>query len=136
MELTELAYMAGLFDGEGCIQIVKNKGNGRGRHYLRCSLEMTNEELPKSLQAYFGGTVRRRNLPLPRQNQWEWKTTTNTAYLFLKAIYPYLRLKKVEADVALEFQKSMHTCPTRLTEEELTIREAQRLLLSSLKRKS
>ncbi len=136
MKKTDLAYVAGLFDGEGCIQIIKTNGKGRGLYNLRCSLEMTNEGLPRLLQVCFGGGCRRRNLPSPRQNQWEWTTLSRMAYSFLKAIYPYLRLKKSEADVAIEFQEAMHTSPKRLTEKELAIREAQRILLSDLKKKS
>ncbi len=136
MKKTDLAYMAGLFDGEGCIQILKQVRNNRRRYWLRCSLEMTNEYLPKLLQMHFGGSVRRRKLPLPRQNQWEWVVVTRTAYLFLKSVYQYLKIKKGEADVAFEFQASMHEHRERLSEEELAIREVQKILLSNMKIKT
>jgi len=140
---TDLAYIAGLFDGEGCIQIVKQKRpeqrNYRSEYSLRCSLEMANEYLPRLLHMHFGGSLRRRNLPLPRQNQWEWTVRSNVAALFLKDVYPYIILKKGEADVALKFQEAMHTIGVgrkRLTEEETAIREAQHILLSNMKKKT
>lgn len=104
---------------------------------MRCAVEMSNEPLPRLLQTLFGGSIRRRNLPIPRQNQWEWVVASNEAAGFLKAVYPYLELKKDEADVALEFQDSLQKnhSRARVTDEQWASREAQRLLLQKLKRK-
>jgi len=139
MKRTDLAYSAGLFDGEGCIQIIKTKRgpNRRLQYYLRCTLEMANEHLPRLLQVHFGGHVRHRKLPLPRQNQWEWVVASHAAADFLEVIYPYLILKKGEADVGLKFQASLQTnsSKARVTDEQWAVREAQRIVLQGLKRK-
>ncbi len=133
MKKTELAYMAGIFDGEGCVQIVK-RTDRNGQHSLRVSLEMANEYIPSLLKFHFGGSVHKRDLQSRGwQTQWHWVAVSNRAKLFIEAILPYLKLKRNEAELGLKFQSSMHTVGGRLTDGEVAVREAQRILMSKMK---
>ncbi len=133
MKRTDLAYIAGIFDGEGCIQIVK-RTDRNGQHSLRASLEMANEFIPNLLQFYFGGSVHKRDFRSRGwQIQWHWVVSSNKAKLFIEAILPYLKLKRNEAELGLKFQSSMHTVGERLTDGEIAVREAQRILMSKMK---
>jgi len=138
MRKSDLAYMAGLFDGEGCILITRKSYNHH-QYYLRCTLSMANEYLPELLKFNFGGGIRKRDLRTKGwQIQWEWKVFGNQAKDFLQVILPYIKLKHSEAELGIKFQKSM--CSRKgvgraLTADELATREAQRLLMSELKMK-
>ncbi len=133
MKKTDLAYLAGLFDGEGCITIGK-RSDGNKHHYLRASVEMANEYVPNLLKFHFGGSVHKRDFRNRGwQIQWAWSIHTKGAGFFLKSILPYLKIKRNEAELALEFLKGIHTMGVRLSEEEYVIREAQKILMSKMK---
>jgi len=140
MKKTDLAYIAGLFDGEGCIRIGKCKKTPRQMtsYSLHCSLSIANQYLPELLRMFFGGGIRRRNLPPPRKMQWDWQIHGENAISFLKAIYPYMILKKGQADIAFKFQEAIYKRKTenryRLTEEEKVVQEAEYILLRNLKK--
>lgn len=137
MAKTDLAYMAGLFDGEGCVSIAKHSSN---RYYnIACYLIMANEYLPQLFQFRFGGRVSRKynhpNKPEWRP-YWRWAISSQQAYRFLKTIYPYLILKKPQAEVAFKFIEE-HTYQTgrhKLTEEQIALKEVDAMLMSSLNR--
>ncbi len=137
----ELAYLAGIFDGEGSIFIVKRAmGLRKTRHSLVVALGMCNEYIPNLFKGYFGGSVQPRVfLDSKYQDSWQWKLYTREALNFLETLLPYLRVKKAEAELGIVFQKSLF--PARwngrgrqIPEGVLAIREAQRLLMHSLKK--
>ena len=145
----ELAYMAGIFDGEGTIYIAKIKprdGKGPFRYVLSCALVMANPYIPKLFHFSFGGSFipTKEHLKNPNwQPRWMWSINTRNARSFLEVIKPYLRLKKAEAELAIEFQnnKRYGANPScwgfrAKTEKELAVEEAQRIALSALKIKS
>ena len=140
MKRTDLAYIAGLFDGEGCIRIGRcKKISERTPSYsLNCSLSIGNQYLPELLRMYFGGGIRERNLPPPRKKQWDWQIHGENAIAFLKDIYSYMVLKKNQADVAFRFQASIRDRKNanryRLTDKEKIVREAEYILLRNLKK--
>ena len=53
MNKTDLAYIAGLFDGDGCITINNHQATGYGS--LRCILTTTDEATVIYLKEEFGG---------------------------------------------------------------------------------
>ena len=103
-----LAYAAGLFDGEGSIFIGKVKTNRNKSGLLfRLHIEMcnTNEPIVKWMQLYFGGSVYERYADTnTRRTLWSWQLRGTKALEFLKIISPYLRVKKPQAELAMEFQ--------------------------------
>jgi len=87
---------------------------------------------------FFGGHIRIRNFGAPRRTQWDWSVSSNNAITFLKLVYPYLILKKGQADVAFRYQEAINRRRKlgqhRLTEGEKAIQEAEYLILRNLKK--
>lgn len=142
MKKTDLAYIAGLFDGEGCIGIYLNQskrtvGGRKLSHYrLACVVALTDEFLIHLLQMHFGGefyTCKKRKDTY--RIAYRWSVYSKRALAFLEAVLPYLRIKKPQAEIAIEFQKTMrHRGKYCLTEKELAVKEAQSILLKHMKR--
>jgi hypothetical protein len=132
MKKTDLAYIAGIIDGEGCIYIERGK-KGRG-FQLSVSVGSSDKCLCELLKFSFGGCVyqmKSKTLPM-----WKWEIRTRQAGQFLESILPYLRLKQPQAEIAIKFQKARHTVNwQRKTDEEKAVEEAQYILLRNLKQK-
>jgi intein/homing endonuclease len=136
-DVKTLAYIAGFFDGEGCIAIHKNNKD-RANYTLRCSAKQYDKVPLELISLYFGGSVRLGWTKPHCKESWVWDCSTRYALKFLKAIEPYLISKRAEALLALEFQRAMITKRAsydRITERELAVREAQYILMQNLKNK-
>ena len=105
---TEIAYLAGLFDGEGCIQIKKQweakKRAGKPRRYKvwRISMEisMTDKDIIEWVHKTVGvGTVLinvKNKSPSSKphwKTQWRWRCSHRQAYKVCKMIWPYSQVK-------------------------------------------
>ena len=53
----DLAYMAGIFDGEGCITIQRGSQRGKRHYTLRCLIGICNPYIPYMFKFAFGGWV-------------------------------------------------------------------------------
>ena len=137
----ELSYFAGLFDGEGCIQIAHHKpqqGKRTEQHTLRCSVNMVNKHCVNSFLS-FGGSVCQKTRDTGNgkwQPQWSWSISSNQAMSFLKTLSPFLRLKKPQAKLAIEFQeiRSHPRQRNKVSQDELNKRNWYWLKLRELKR--
>lgn len=131
MKETDLAYAAGIVDGEGCVCIFKAKARGLKRIYgyrMSVSVKNTNEGLINWLESLFGGGGRKLTGRSNCKDVWTWELYAYKASDFLKLIYSYLRIKRPQADIAIEFQKSKRKGGYRYhpkTEEELAAEEIQ-----------
>lgn len=104
MEL-ELAWAAGLFEGEGTIRI--NSATKRNLGHLAVSVVNTDRQIVDWFQARWPGSVKAATGLRPRQRPaWVWVIAARQAAVFLEAITPYLVRDAVRAKVAiaLEFQ--------------------------------
>jgi hypothetical protein len=110
-KLLSVEYVAGLFDGEGCVSILKHKHRRFTKGYtieLIVQFGMTNEEIILRLKKQFKGTTKisRRK---PHQN---WKDCYRLtiyciqALKFLEAIQPFVIVKSEQVNLGIEFQKS------------------------------
>lgn len=103
------AYVAGIVDGEGCIDIYKHKAAPRSvrkyRYTMRLTVGMGRPELPNLLHLLYGGTL---TVCKPensnRSAEWRWRVSSNKAVSVLNDIFPYLRLKKKQATLAFSLQ--------------------------------
>lgn len=79
----EIAYLAGVFDGEGTIQTAhRNYG---------VSVQMTDLDILERFQAQFGGAIYRRSLRKGQKQSWVWGLNRrNDVWDFLSAIDSYL----------------------------------------------
>jgi len=136
MEETEIAYWAGLFDGEGfiCLRYYKGKRIPRGIK-LEGGIVNTKLEMLQEAQGLFGGNISLMTGGIFHQNRpcYQLQFAAKQTYLFLKILYPYLRLKRVEADIAFGFQerKDKRNFGER-TDEDIAFEEEQRELIVSL----
>ncbi len=97
----ELAYAAGLFDGEGWASIGK-----QGPHYrLKSAIQMNQEPGLRRCKRAFGGKVYPRKMRDGYPPAYEWVLTSQAAYRFLKAILSFVSVKGEVIAIALEFQE-------------------------------
>lgn len=94
MEETSLSYLAGWFDGEGCIQIVGST--------LHVSITNTFHPLLSFLQEVFAGTIHDTTQPDNTKPVYMWRICANNALVFLTCITPYLREKRPQAELAID----------------------------------
>jgi len=115
ISITDIAYIAGLFDGEGSIYYArrkekKKKHNGKGYRTSmsqRISMEiaMTDEHVIRWVHEVLnvGTVVEKRKKGLrkngtPYLKQWKWRCTFREAYYVCRLLWPYAhtKLHKIE----------------------------------------
>lgn len=103
----DLAYTAGLFDGEGSVVITLNANQVTGiyHHKLMASVANTNFAIIDWLRERYGGhvTVHRVHGGNARDSA-RWQIGSRQAAQFLALIRPYLRMKGEQADIAAALQ--------------------------------
>jgi hypothetical protein len=121
----ELAYMAGIIDGEGTIG-ARHRSNGKGRRYhdFMMSIASTDARLIDWIHERFGGSRDYRDQrdsvrhkPLYRVS-WAGKQGAAIA----EACLPYLVIKKEQALLYLELRALMGTRGARVTPENFAMR--------------
>jgi len=140
MKKTELAYVAGIIDGEGCIGIQTFKTRGRRggvRYGMYVTVANTNEWLIQWFKFNFGGCVcRTDNSGSNNKDCWSWRIQTRQAADFLRLVLPYLQIKRFRAEVALQFQDGKRPSYSHRwnpkTDEELAVEEAQYITMRKL----
>ena len=120
-EILDLAYMAGLFDGEGYISIRYQMQKDKYDTYsLMLGVNMVDSEPVELFSKSFGGKV---NLRHSKNKNWRpqyrWRIESDKAVYFLKIMSPYLRLKREKAELALLFQENKRTYNYRPQEEKM-----------------
>lgn len=126
-------YLAGFFDGEGCVLIADRKSrNGRKRnYYLQVVLSQKKSDVLYQIKEQYNCFIKKYHggdayfLVLRNQH----------AVSFLKDVLPYLVVKLDEAILALAFYKRLNKVGKQLTDEELIVREKMKRELQCLKRK-
>lgn len=129
------AYTAGIFDGEGhaTIEKIKPKNEKQNERFaLNIGIDNTNYDVINMLHTNFGLTiVYKRALPSDKLC-YALKASGDKAIEFLNHVYPFLIIKKRQADVAIEFQKRLHLHRGRvLTLAEVS--ERRKLYLTMIK---
>ena len=113
---TDLAWAAGIIDGEGCISIDKNRPSAGNRlrnvnYKLNLRLNMvhkpTIEKLHNMFNVGFIQCITKRKYARTRREQWGWSVTGDRATWVLEMILPYLYTKKTQALLAIGFQETM-----------------------------
>ena len=135
MKKTELAYTAGIMDGEGSIGIARHKSKScRHGYMLELNVQVTSSDewLCQWLKFAFGGSLSH-SVNSVGNPMWHWIIVARKASEFLKLIKPYLRLKRPEAELAIKFQDAKKYQP-RKSDEEVAVEEAQRILLQNMHR--
>lgn len=107
----ELAWLAGIVDGEGSIFIMKAARKDRARSFnyvLRVSVQSTDRIMARSCYEISGegacmdAVTKQDN----NSNTYKWQVSCTKASETLKKLLPYLRVKKQQAEVAIKFQET------------------------------
>ena len=105
-EKENLIYLAGFIDGEGCLTTSFDYPINRIRP--RLTITNTNKEVLEWIHAVFGGSL---YLHKPRGSQtrasYELMFFCNKAMNLIEKVYPFLKVKKKEADVFLRFRETV-----------------------------
>lgn len=111
MKVTELAYIAGLFDGEGSIHVARLHGtSGKSYYRIVAQVDMTDDRAIRLIEKMgYGSIYVGKPKPPNRAGCFHWVTVNKQAAEFLLKILPYLRIKKEQAYVALQFQSERAT---------------------------
>jgi hypothetical protein len=91
----QLAYLAGIIDGEGSIMLL-GQGPKRSRR-PHISVAMADRCVPEYIQSIFGGFLREGVRKPQRQNMLIWNIKGTAAIELLNDIYPYLRMHRRRA---------------------------------------
>ena len=105
-----LAYLAGVFDGEGCISFsLREQASAKSKspnlqtivavQMSDCAtVSLFHERWPGVF-----GKVSRKRFPSHWKTQWRWVLMADDIVPFLSEIRPYLRLKRPQAELALRY---------------------------------
>ena len=96
----DLAYLAGIIDGDGSICIIYNKK--KDNYYAKVAVGMTDKAPIDLLCAIFPSHMWADKLKSGK-TIWKWHTVYSNVVPFLRAIYEFLRVKKEQADIIFEF---------------------------------
>ena len=118
-EVLDLAYMAGLFDGEGYISIRYQMQRRKYDTYsLMVGINMVDKEAIELFMDSFGGVMKLRESKNENwRPQYRWRIESSSAYELLKTLSPFMILKKEKAELAILFQESKKTYNYRSREE-------------------
>ena len=112
MKKEDLIYVAGLIDGDGCITTSFQS--------FRLTLSNTDKRMILWLQRTFGGNVNNQHLPEnPKWNpSWKWVICAKEDLkTFLELISPYLKFKREQAILVLNFLRKYPKHHGRKTSE-------------------
>lgn len=117
-ESLDLAYMAGIFDGEGYVTIPEmkykdRKGNNSPTHCLRIGIENTYKPMlfwiNRILRGYFGdkNIGHANGKKINYKDMYKYILYGSEASLFLELILKHLKIKNKQAKLGIKFQNNL-----------------------------
>lgn len=104
MKKEQVCWVAGFFDGEGCVQIQRRqRSKGFIEHCVKAVVGQKKLGPLLEIKDLFGGILTK----LTTSGCYQWRAHGKTAERFFTVIRPYLRLKGPEVDCALEIRKTI-----------------------------
>lgn len=106
-EREEIVYLAGFFDGEGCVSVFKQGP----KLVVAAVVTGTHEDSIVRFQRAFGGYVMRTkpNTRLNYKAQYQWRAQGTCALDAISAMLPFLTVKHPQAEVALRWPTAERT---------------------------
>lgn len=111
--ITQIAYLAGIIDGEGSIYIGNFSSNPKtGAKYYQTNMEVTNcdKNLMDWLYNTFGGRIykynERQKPQNSRQNYYRWIVTGNCLTHLCEILLPYLICKKRQCEIMIKMRST------------------------------
>jgi len=136
--IADLAWLAGIIDGEGSIFIMKQSRKDRERSFnyiLRISVQSADRIMAKEcmLIADDGEAMDAPTKKENHSNTYKWQINGKRAVKVLKEILPYLRVKKDQAISAIEFQETTKKHWRNMTQDDYIHQEEFYYKLKQLK---
>jgi len=94
----DIAYIAGLFDGEGCVTYKKYKEKKKNGVYdcwrINMEIAMTDQNVIELVhETLMVGTVRPKKVPVGMKPQWRWRCTFRDCLSVCKLLWPHSVVK-------------------------------------------
>ena len=128
LSVEDAAYIAGFADGEGCIGLHRTHSNTSLRkvtHTVR--FRITNTYLPVLqyiMQAIGHGTIVEKIKQHEHlKDQWEYCVSGVRAVLLLKQLFPYLKVKRLQAEIAFKYFETLSVGSCKLKDNVVDIRD-------------
>lgn len=108
---TLYAYFAGVVDSDGSISIKKSSREARKGECLnwtfsiRISISQVTNDVQSLLKEEFGGSLGHHKNKVSKKRLWRWDIRHKQAETFLRCIYPYLIIKRKQAELLLALRK-------------------------------
>jgi len=131
---TELAYLAGFFDGEGCISIIHNSKTDALT--LTVSISQVNPHPLFLVQRLLGGSLHRERDNRGFRTRVSWQTSSRMALAALEKMRPFLIVKADEADIAMAYQRRVMTWNGEDKETEYAARMAMSRGVAAIKQRA
>ena len=101
-----LAYLAGVIDSDGYITVHRSTRRSVVYYAARIGITGTRREPHDIAASLWGGTVSQHTPRNSRHRlQYQWSRTGDAAVPIIEAVRPFLRVKRAQADIALEVQE-------------------------------
>jgi LAGLIDADG-like domain len=96
-----IAYIAGFFDGEGCVRLKQSNQNEHS-YYVIAHITNSNRAILEQVQDLFGGTIRMQEHAV-NKTIYNWQITSAEAVDFLQTLSPFLQDKLEQALLAIKY---------------------------------
>lgn len=110
IERALLAYMAGVFDGEGNVCLrrsVSRKPNRSPQYHVACAVTNTDKELVDLFAKHFGGSVMDKGVRKANHKRaWIWQVNGRETDFFIKCMTPFCRTKLARLCLAAKFRET------------------------------
>lgn len=128
--LSDLAYCAGLMDGEGCITLTRDS---ESNYRLRIKITSTDYSVLEWLQEHFDGYIHlSRKKSKNNKEVWDWVCKVEDQVMFLFGILPFTIIKRAQIIEALNYYFEKQN-GGKLTEDEFKLRNVYYERLKTMK---
>lgn len=133
----ELAYIAGLFDGEGTVTISSYRASrygGTQRRILMVMLSSTDRSIIDCLRETFDGSLTITKAHNNNKEIYRWTLSARMAADFLYIVLPYLRIKREHAILGLEWQSTVRRDTNQFVHYSDEVLEWQEFYISRIRK--
>lgn len=132
-------YIAGFFDGEGCVHITEAGSYKSGKPHLTVKVQIanTNTEILRDIQQVVGGTVSTSLSAIQKASNRQYPcyklslTAHTDVKKFIEVVGPFVRVKARQVESLRRYAETMRGYGNRLSDEDWSIRERTRQELSA-----
>jgi hypothetical protein len=121
LELTILAYLAGVIDSDGYITASSSVRKGRIYAAPRVGISGTRRQPHDLAASIYGGSVRAyepKNDRAHHRTQYQWVLEGDKAAVVIGDLSPYLLVKKTQAELAMQLQEARVEARAARTDED------------------